>query len=129
MSGKNLPRINLIRGKLFTDKYLLPMTVILTAVAFVVLCGVACVWITGVNYISRRKTQPTCTTVTYDKLRSKMPGLIGTNYMPTSSVRRSYWTTFVKFTMHILHIAKRRLSLSVLGNPDLSSTCATTKNL
>ena len=42
--GDNLPRIKLIRGKLFPLKYL-P----LISVAFVVLCRVGCLWVTSVG--------------------------------------------------------------------------------
>ena len=46
LSGNNLPRMKLIRGKLFPDRYLFP--IILIPVAFVVFCRVGCLWITGV---------------------------------------------------------------------------------
>ena len=43
LSGNNLPRIKLIRGKLFT-----PYDCLLVSVALVVLCRVGCLWVTGV---------------------------------------------------------------------------------
>ena len=48
LSGNTLPRITLIRGKLFPDRYLLPSARLLISVTFVVLCRVGCLWVTGV---------------------------------------------------------------------------------
>ena len=44
MPGNNLPRIKLIRGKLFPDRYLLS-DCLLISVAFVVLCRVGGLWV------------------------------------------------------------------------------------
>ena len=43
MTGNNLPRISLIRGKLFADRYIHPIST-----AFVVVSRVGCLVITGV---------------------------------------------------------------------------------
>ena len=40
--GTNLQRIKLIRGKLLLDRYLLPLDCLLISVAFVVFCRVGC---------------------------------------------------------------------------------------
>ena len=37
MSGNNLPRIKLIRGKLYLDRYFIPFDCLLISVAFVIL--------------------------------------------------------------------------------------------
>ena len=49
LSGNNLPRIKLIRAKLFPDRYLLPILV-----AFVVLCRVGCLLITAVHLMGTK---------------------------------------------------------------------------
>ena len=48
LSGNTLPRITLIRGKLFPDRYLLPSDHLFISVTFVVLCRVGCLWVIGV---------------------------------------------------------------------------------
>ena len=48
LSGNTLPRITLIRGKLFPDRFLLPSARLLISVTFVVLCRVGCLWVIGV---------------------------------------------------------------------------------
>ena len=48
LSGNTFPRITLIHGKLFPDRYLLPSARLLISVTFVVLCRVGCLWVTGV---------------------------------------------------------------------------------
>ena len=49
LSGNNLPWIKLICGKLFPDRYLLPMTAYWFQQRLFVLCRIGCVWVTGVD--------------------------------------------------------------------------------
>ena len=48
MSGNNLPRISLIRGKLFPYRYLHPFPLLLISTAFVVVSRVGCLGVAGV---------------------------------------------------------------------------------
>ena len=48
LSWTNLPRINLIRGKLFQDRYLHPTTPLIST-AFVVVSRIGCIGVTGVR--------------------------------------------------------------------------------
>ena len=51
LSGKNLPRIKLIRGKLCPDRYFTPYDFLLISVAFVVLCRIGCLGVPPVLYM------------------------------------------------------------------------------